>query len=81
MHTTDTKTPNSFLALTVGIFIGALLVLPMFAYMCRVNGQASQENQRLRANAAWRQACKPLPQWHYNGLPITELDHYENGFL
>ena len=52
MHKEDTKTPSSFLTLTVGIFIGAMFVLPMFAYMCRVNGQLRQENLRLRVQVA-----------------------------
>ncbi len=52
MNKSDKETPGSFLALTVGIFIGALLVVPMFAYMCRVNGQLRQENQQLRIRDA-----------------------------
>jgi hypothetical protein len=52
MNKADRETPGSFLALAVGIFIGAMFVLPMFAYMCRVNGQLRQENQRLNVRVA-----------------------------
>lgn len=60
MHKADPKTPSSFTALIVGLFIGALLVLPMFAYICRVNWKLRQENLRLNVRVV-QQAHKIVP--------------------
>ncbi len=77
MNNTDTKTPSSFLALTVGIFIGAMFVLPMFAYMCRMNGQLRQENLRLRAQSVYQELHKRPPVCGNHPSLELLLDHYK----